>query len=91
MCCLIGALLIAALAAWRRWTSAVRACRPRARLAAATAFVVIGIASSVLTVQHLGRYAARANASGRNMLAGAQPICGGSLGRRGEAQVAQLK
>ena len=94
MCCLLGALLIAALAALRRCISAASAWRPRARLAAATAFVAVAaITGSALAAQHLDHYAARADTGGRGVLAEmwAQPICDGSLSGSGEAQVAQLK
>ena len=77
-----------------RGISAARAWRPRARLAAATAFVAVAaITGSALAAQHLDHYAARADTGGRGVLAEmwAQPICDGSLSGSGEAQVAQLK
>jgi thiol:disulfide interchange protein len=94
MCCAIGALLLAAIAVWRRGINAARDWRPHLRWAAVSAAAaVIMIAGAALAAQHVDHYAARAQASGRSVLAEmiAQPICrGGSSRLRENANVSPL-
>jgi hypothetical protein len=93
MCCLIGALLVAMIAAWRRAIKAAIDWQPRARLAAAASAVIALAAGAAPAERHLDHYAARAQVSGRGMLAEiwAQPLCSGSPDLNGEPQIAQLK
>jgi hypothetical protein len=80
MCCAIAALLIAAIAAWRRGFEAALAWRPWARSAAASVAAAIGIIAGLgVATQHFGHYSARAQANGRTVLAEilAEPIYSG--------------
>ena len=81
MCCALAALLLAALAAWRRISRTAFDWRPRVRwVAAALALAIATGAGSALAAHHLSHYEARATANDRSLLAEiwAQPICSGS-------------
>ena len=91
MCCAIGALLIATIAAWRRWFKTASRWRPYVRWTAGIAAALALGASSVIAAQHVGHYAKRAEINGRSVLAEilAQPICSGDApGGQGGTQVA---
>jgi hypothetical protein len=70
MCCAIAALLIGAIAAWRRGLAVARDWRPQPRWAAASAAAAIAlIAGLALAAQHFDHYAIRAQAGRRTLLA----------------------
>ncbi|SEC95406.1 hypothetical protein SAMN05444161_2185 [Rhizobiales bacterium GAS191] len=60
MCCAIGALLIGALAAWRKWSAKALDWCPQARWTAASAAAVMTlIAGIALAAEHADHYTAR--------------------------------
>ncbi|PSH69900.1 hypothetical protein CU102_06510 [Phyllobacterium brassicacearum] len=80
MCCAIGALLLALITAWRTGSRTLFAWLPGARTSIGFGAAAIAlVAGSVIMVEHVSHYAARAQASGRAVFAEfiSQPICGG--------------
>ncbi|MBB6468995.1 hypothetical protein HNQ96_004882 [Aminobacter lissarensis] len=79
MCCALGALIIAAIAAWRRLLSVTSGWhRGVCWVAAVAAALALGVGAAA-AAQHFGHYAARAEINERTVLAEmlAQPICDG--------------
>jgi hypothetical protein len=76
LCCAAATLGATVLAVHGRRTASSR----RARLAVTLAATAVPAALAVLAAQHLGHYAARAEANDRSLLAEilAQPVCGGA-------------
>ncbi|SEC30951.1 hypothetical protein SAMN05519104_1134 [Rhizobiales bacterium GAS188] len=90
MCCALAALLIGALAAWRRWSAAALEWRPHLRRAAACVACAIALMTGIaLAAEHADHYAGRAEANGRSLLAEiwARPICSGVSSDRADADV----
>jgi len=83
MCCVLTALVLAVMAAWRRLLRAASGWHRGLRWAAAVAAALaVGIGAAA-AAQHLGHYAARAEINRRGVLAEmlAQPICSGNPDR----------
>ncbi len=79
MCCALGALIIAAIAAWRRLLRAASGWHRGVRwVAAFAAALALGVGAAAAS-QHLDHYTARAEINRRTVLAEmlAQPICDG--------------
>jgi hypothetical protein len=79
MCCALGALIIAAIAVWRRLLRAASGWHRGVRWAAAVAVALALGVGAAAAAQHFGHYAARAEINRRTVLAEmlAQPICDG--------------
>lgn len=93
MCCAIGALVIAVMAAWRRLLKAASGWHSASRRAAAIA-VALGLGAGTATAaQHFQHYGERAENHRRTILAEiwSQPICdGNSIGRQSKQQISRL-
>ncbi|MBT1160085.1 hypothetical protein J1C56_31645 [Aminobacter anthyllidis] len=89
MCCAIGALIIAVVAAWRRLLGAASGWHRWARWVAAVAAALALGAGTAAAAQHFQHYAERAEAHRRTVLAEiwAQPICDGASARRPNGQL----
>jgi hypothetical protein len=89
MCCALGALIIAGIAAWRRMLNAASSWHRGMRWAAMVAAALALGVGAAAAAQHFNHYAARAEAHRRTVLAEilAQPICDGASTRRPNGQL----
>lgn len=93
MCCAIGALVIAVIAAWRRLLKAASGWPSASRRAAVIA-AILGLGVGTATAaQHFQHYVERAENHRHTILAEiwSQPICdGSSIGRQSNQQISTL-
>lgn len=84
MCCALGALFVAVIAAWRRVSNSASGWYCGLRWGAAVSMALALGVGAVAATWHFSHYAARAEVNRRTVLAEilAQPICDGT-GPRG--------